>query len=346
MRAHPGGQSTALIIVNSTEALYNLGRWRSAERICRSALRTMTSDPLAVAGLKVQLAWIVSRSGEAGEARALLSSFTADAFPRPYQAEYFFAQSACALALGEVENAHRSLDAGEALVMRASSRRNALFLRAEIFLSEGRLELAEGAFRAGTEHVYQGQGGHSLAAWAVLLEKQGRLEEAVKARALVLERDPQSESARLLGGPRARCGETQLPVLEVRTEPVVSAAPRWVTYIGLSSSAVLLVTGVAFAVCGVWMLYESSALGVVSLVASAVVGQIAARVGRRAVADRLLERDGPRWQVPVMVLSLMSTLWLVALNQRDDVSTLVALCGFAVIGVGWGNSLGTPAGTE
>ena len=340
MRAYPAEQSTALIIVNSVEALYNLGRWRSAERICRNALaQNVSSDAMAIEGLQLQLAWISCRNGKVLEAEALLARVSADAFPAVYRAEVFFTQSACALAKGELSHAHALLGLGEAVARRASSVRNAHFLRAEILLAEGRVDRAERAFRVGAAHAYRGQGGHSLAAWSAVLEGQGRTDDAARARALVFERDPQSESARRLGAPPARLPAPG-PVLEVRTLAVASPPPAWVKSIGLASASVLLATAAGLFAYALMFLSRWPPIWVAAMVGSVLIGGAGLRVARLGLGAKLLERYGPRWEVPAVLLGLLVPLTLVGLSEGDSVATFIALGGLCIIGLGWSHSLG------
>jgi hypothetical protein len=52
-------------------------------------------------------------------------------------------------------------------------------------------------FEAGATAEYRGQGGDGLLAWGDLLHSLGRTAEALTAWRLAVERDPESESARL-----------------------------------------------------------------------------------------------------------------------------------------------------
>ena len=62
---------------------------------------------------------------------------------------------------------------------------------------------AESLCRAAAAHPYRAQGGDGLLMWGDVLTRLGRADEAEQAYALAIERDGQSESARLAAG-RAR----------------------------------------------------------------------------------------------------------------------------------------------
>jgi hypothetical protein len=199
MRSRPTDGTTGLILVNAAESLYNLGRWRAAERVCRSALASKALTGLALDGMRLQLAWVLARTGRGVEAKTWLA-LTSDAqFPALYRAEVHFTQAAAALSDGDLVSALASVDAGERLAVRMSSKRNAVFLRAEVLMARGDAPGADAAFRVGTASRYRGQGGPSLSLWARCLERLGRPDEAAQARALISERDPQwkNEVARM-----------------------------------------------------------------------------------------------------------------------------------------------------
>ena len=195
MRACPSSEPSGLIVVNAVEALYNLGRWRAAERICTSALEQNGYSGLALEGMRVQLAWIYARTARPDDAEALLAVTSGSRFPVLYRSEVHFTLAAVALSRGECGAALRCVEQGARLAKRASSKRNAEFLRAEILFARGDLQAAEDAFRRGAQSVYRAQGGASLALWADCLVALGRPDEASRVAKLVVERDPQSEAA-------------------------------------------------------------------------------------------------------------------------------------------------------
>jgi tetratricopeptide (TPR) repeat protein len=87
--------------------------------------------------------------------------------------------------------------AGGDLAIRPSSRRNALFIRARVAAAAGELDRAESLCRTAASHSYRAQGGDGLLLWGDVLTQLERVEEGCEAYQLAIERDPQSESARL-----------------------------------------------------------------------------------------------------------------------------------------------------
>ena len=81
--------------------------------------------------------------------------------------------------------------------VRVSSRRNALAISGRVAAAMHDWTEAERMFRAAALHPYRGQGGDALLLWGDVLSRLGRLDEARRAYALAVERDPQSESAQL-----------------------------------------------------------------------------------------------------------------------------------------------------
>ncbi len=278
IRAYPGDEGAVLIIVNSIEAVYNLGRWQAAERICLSALKNeVTNELLGRAALRVQLAWVLSRTGRFEAAKRVFARAPVTDFPFNYRAECLFTEAAMALAQGDTNAAMLALERGELVAVRASSKRNAEFLRAEILLGRGDSAAAEAAFRRAASHRYRGQGGHSLATWSTLLTG----DEAARVKALVLERDPESEAARRLGAPRVK-REPPGPVLEVRGSMSTLSKPSEMSLV-LTASTIALLIAAAFASFG-----KKTDTAIFNLVLGLVFGAITV-VNRRRERPRLRE---------------------------------------------------------
>ena len=81
--------------------------------------------------------------------------------------------------------------------MRPSSRRNALAIRGRVAVALGHWTEGERLFRMASLHPYRWQGGDALLAWGDVLVRLGDTAQAQRAYALAVERDPQSESARV-----------------------------------------------------------------------------------------------------------------------------------------------------
>ncbi len=189
--------SALLVEINLAEAEYNLGRWSEAWERLRGLDPLAAAFPIARAGLSQQRAWIAAHAGRAGEALHHWHRAEPGDLPRQYHAEHFFTGAVAYVAARDVDAADRCARAGARAAVRVSSRRNALAIRGRVAAAMEDLIEAERLFRAAAAHPYRGQGGDSLLSWGEVLSRLGRLDEARKAWALSIERDPQSESARL-----------------------------------------------------------------------------------------------------------------------------------------------------
>ena len=185
----------ALIQINLAEADYNLGRWDEAKARVDPIERSCSAYPITWAGLLVQRAWIAAHQGRAAEALALCDAVKPQWFPRDFRAEYHFARAAALLASGALDEADAAVAQGAHAAKRISSARNALFLRGQVAAARGDWASAESHCRSAAEHRHRGQGGAGLLLWARALRELGRDDEAKDALRLVLERDPESESA-------------------------------------------------------------------------------------------------------------------------------------------------------
>lgn len=187
----------ALIQINLAEADYNLGRWEAAEARLRSLDASCSPHSITRAGLILQRAWIAAHRGRAAEALDLCATTTPDWLPPTYRSEHHFTRASALLALGRVEDADIALGEGEAVAIRLSSKRNALFLRGRVAAARADWVSAELHCRAAANHAFRGQGGDGLLLWAHALKQLGRSVEASEALRLAAERDPESEAATL-----------------------------------------------------------------------------------------------------------------------------------------------------
>lgn len=190
----------ALVRVNVAEALYNLGRWSTARRLVdvvladsswRRGERTWVAD-----GAEAQRAWIAAHQCDVDRGRELVRGFNAAGFPPDYRTELSFTAAVVELSAGDAASAEAHLNEARKVVVRASSRRNLLFLEARAAAARGDVDEAIAKCREASEQPYRGQGGDGLLFWGDLHAQRGELDAARRAWALAVERDPQSESAR------------------------------------------------------------------------------------------------------------------------------------------------------
>ncbi|MEW5737591.1 MAG: hypothetical protein AB1938_01630 [Myxococcota bacterium] len=204
----------ALAHCNVAEALYNLGRWRRARQLVDAVLKNPGWPPdeaqWIICGLKAQRAWIAAHDGDIALGRQLMSELDEKTFPEDYRAELSFTCAVVELSAGEPDTAQRHLTHARTLLARESSRRNVLFLEARVAALRGRRDEAISLCRRASECAYRGQGGDGLLLWGDLLAEHGDLAAARRAWGLVLERDPESESA---GKARARLTPPAEPAL-------------------------------------------------------------------------------------------------------------------------------------
>jgi tetratricopeptide (TPR) repeat protein len=192
--------SELLVQINLAEAEYNLGRWNAAWDRMRGLDPLAAAFPIARAGLAQQRAWIMAHTGRPDEAlhhwrRADLSDL-----PSHYHAEHFFTGAVALIGTGRHDAARGCALTGADRAIRPSSKRNALFIRARVAAAANDWILAESLCRAAAAFPYRGQGGDGLLLWGDVLMRLERLEEATQAYALAIDRDGQSQSARIAAG--------------------------------------------------------------------------------------------------------------------------------------------------
>ena len=195
--------SELLVQINLAEAEYNLGRWEMAWERLRNLDPLAAAFPIARAGLSQQRAWIAAHTGRGDDAVHHWQRAELRDLPRPYHAEHFFTGAVALIGVGRLDAARRCALAGADMAIRPSSKRNALFIRARVAAAAKEWMRAESLCRAAAAHPYRAQGGDGLLMWGDVLTRLGRADEAEQAYALAIERDGQSESARLAAG-RAR----------------------------------------------------------------------------------------------------------------------------------------------
>jgi tetratricopeptide (TPR) repeat protein len=186
----------SLVQLNLAEAEYNLGQWEAAlERLDVARQLNNPVSPVVAAGETAQRAWILGHLGRVAEADSAVETVNPMALPHIFRSEFFYTRSLIALASGDAKTALMRADEGLAIAKRASSVRNGVFLRARALAMGGDCTGALREFEGGASHTYQGQGGAALLEWGDLLLKAGREDEARKAWASAVEKDPESESA-------------------------------------------------------------------------------------------------------------------------------------------------------
>lgn len=185
--------------INIAEALYNLGRLGCAARVLEEVrIESKGADEdLLSAGLATQSAWLFTMMGQPKRALLRLENVTIDDFPEPFRAEWYFTRAAALRDLKSLKDAQQEAEEGMRRSVRASSKRNALFLMAGIARGQGKFSEAIAMLEQGVAHRYIGQGGDGLLLLGDLYAQAGRSVEALRAFELAIERDPESRSARV-----------------------------------------------------------------------------------------------------------------------------------------------------
>jgi tetratricopeptide (TPR) repeat protein len=187
-----------LVQLNRAEALYNLGRFRCAERL----LEGITADcercgtPLVRAGLLIQKAWLSVLLGRPDVALLQVSGVDRRQLQQSYHAELFFTRAAALRELGRLDEAEQDARRAQALAQRASSKRNALFVLGAVAAAAGESRRAITLLEQGAAHFYRGQGGDGLLLLGDQYHRMGREPESVAAYRLAVARDPESRAAR------------------------------------------------------------------------------------------------------------------------------------------------------
>jgi tetratricopeptide (TPR) repeat protein len=192
--------SELLVQINLAEAEYNLGRWNAAWDRLRGLDPLAAAFPVARAGLAQQRAWIMAHTGRPDEALHHWQRADLSDLPRHYHAEHFFTGAVALIGMGKHDAARGCALAGTHRAIRPSSKRNALFVRARVAAATNDWTLAESLCRSAAAFLYRGQGGDGLLLWGDVLTRLERLAEARQAYALAMERDSQSQSARIAAG--------------------------------------------------------------------------------------------------------------------------------------------------
>lgn len=188
-----------LLQVNLAEAEYNLGLWQEALTRLDQAAQRKKFDIMTKAGEACQRAWILCRMGKHEEAANAYAAARIEHLPREYYAEYFFTRAHLALGAGQAALALEAAEEGLRCAVRKSSNRNGLNMRARALAATGDIEAALVDFQKAADDDYQYQGGDDLLAWGDLLASLGKQDAATNAWKLAVQRDPESESAALVG---------------------------------------------------------------------------------------------------------------------------------------------------
>jgi tetratricopeptide (TPR) repeat protein len=193
-----GGPPIHVVLrVNQAESLYNLGRWSDALDHLVDLDAVARRNAFTATILAMQRAWIFAHHGQGDAALDAADSARPATFPPPWRSEPHYSRCAALLACGRIAEADFEARSGLEVARRASSERNGWFLLARVTAAGGALERACEQFQRGAEHAYRRQGGGALLAWGDILAELGRTTRARAAWALAVERDPQSESARV-----------------------------------------------------------------------------------------------------------------------------------------------------
>ena len=186
-----------LVQINLAEAEYNLGRWDAAWERLRGLDPLAAAFPIARAGLAQQRSWIAAHTGKPVEAVHHWRRAELRDLPSNYHAEHFFTGAAALLGVGQIDAARECAIAAEGAAVRPSSKRNSLFIRARVAAAMGELARAEVLCRTAAQNPYRAAGGEGLLFWGGILTRLERFDEARHAYALAVERDSESESARI-----------------------------------------------------------------------------------------------------------------------------------------------------
>ncbi|MGZ6142223.1 MAG: hypothetical protein ACXWLM_02740 [Myxococcales bacterium] len=189
--------SELLVQINLAEADYNLGRWTAAWDRLRELDPLAAMFPIARAGLAQQRAWIAAHTGRPDEALHHWRRAELRDLPGPYHAEHFFTGAVALAFAGRIDAAGRCAIEGGRVAVRPSSRRNALFVRARVAAAAKEWARAESLCSDAAAHPWRMQGGDGLLLWGDLLARLDRPEPAREAWMLAIDRDGESESARL-----------------------------------------------------------------------------------------------------------------------------------------------------
>ncbi|MBS2023143.1 MAG: hypothetical protein JST92_12080 [Deltaproteobacteria bacterium] len=186
-----------IIQINLAEAEYNLGEWAAAERRLAPLDAAAECLRLCRAGLRTQRSWIYALTGRATEALTVLQTVEPRWFPSDYVAEYWFTLARAQLSAGLLDECDKSLDRAETSLVRSSSKRNHLFLRAHLAQARGDLQAASRLCEQAASHEYKGQGAEGLVLWGDVLTKLGDSAGAARAWQLAIDRDGESEWAQV-----------------------------------------------------------------------------------------------------------------------------------------------------
>lgn len=196
---HADREGLAICHVNRAEALHNLGRDDLALKLLQRIRRLLSRSSIGKNGALTLRAWILAQRGQPQRARRVLEKLDARPLMPGYAAEVFYTRALVELAAGAAERALEEAEQGLAASLRASSRRNGLFLLGRIEAARGNLERAFSYYEQGRAHVYRGQGGQALFELGLLRLRQSDTERARAAFDDAITRDPES-----IGAERAR----------------------------------------------------------------------------------------------------------------------------------------------
>jgi tetratricopeptide (TPR) repeat protein len=187
----------ALVQVNLAEAEYNLGRWEDGLARLDRMRSLIRPDPNSNAGGLQQRAWILAHLGRHPEAWSAAAAVRLEDLARIYHAEHHYTLAHIALTQGDARMALAYAESGLRVARRASSLRNGALLRARSRAALGETSVALAEFERAAAMPYRAQGGGGLLAWGDLLRSLGREEEARRAFTWAVERDLESEAARI-----------------------------------------------------------------------------------------------------------------------------------------------------
>jgi hypothetical protein len=181
----------AFYLLNTAEALDNLGRTDAALKVIADVQALRLTEPIVVVGSICSQCWILARSGQAAAAQSLADRIEPNALGPRYAAEAHYTRAVISMECGDLDSARNSIRDGQACALRSASIRNGQLLQAEHALRSGDRAGAIHVFERALASRYRGQGGFWLSLFAKFYELEERTEDAPRIRAVLARRDRQ-----------------------------------------------------------------------------------------------------------------------------------------------------------
>jgi tetratricopeptide (TPR) repeat protein len=189
--------SAALIELNRAAAEMSLGSWGAAEARLEGPLSDADSIPPVRTLRLLGLAGVLIHRGDGASAMAVLGGAARVDLPVLPRPVFDFTSAVVLMSLARWDHAEQAVRTGLGSALLRRHARDGLFLLSRIELGRDHLGEAERYAREAAAHPWRWQGGDGLLLWGDILSRIGRRDEAGKAWSLAVERDPESESARI-----------------------------------------------------------------------------------------------------------------------------------------------------